>query len=146
MYNQPSLSSNYNTIIGIDWADSKHDLAIYSHNEIEQLIIPNCAKTLHQFFLDQCEQDNWQKIAVVIEKNCNLIMHILSSLSLVDVYDVHPNTAASYRETFKPSGVKTDSIDSLSILDLFMKHPEKIRKYQSSQETDFLDKYWLFRI
>ncbi len=141
MYNSPSFSSNYNTIIGIDWADQKHDLAIYSNGDVEQLIISNCPKTLHQYFLDLCEKNNWQKIAVVIEKNCNLIMHVLSSISLVDIYAIHPNTAASYRETFKPNGAKTDQIDSLSILDLFIKHPEKIQKYKPAQATDFLGQY-----
>ncbi len=68
-------------------------------------------------------------------------MHVLSSISLVDIYAIHPNTAASYRETFKPNGAKTDQIDSLSILDLFIKHPEKIQKYKPAQATDFLGQY-----
>lgn len=141
MYFSDSLSSNYNIIIGIDWADQKHDLAIFSNGEMETKEIENNPKVLHRFFLDLCEKNKWQKIAVIIEKNSNMIMHILSSIALVDVYAVHPNTAASYRDTFKPSGVKTDEIDALSLLDLFLKHPEKIRRYQTRQKTDILDLY-----
>ena len=141
MYFSEPLSSIYSVIIGIDWADQKHDLAIFSIGEVDAKEIDNNPKILHRFFLDLCEKNKWRKIAVIIEKNSNLIMHILSSITLIDVYAVHPNTAAAYRDTFRPSGVKTDKIDALSLLDLFLKHPEKIRRYQTRQKTDILDLY-----
>lgn len=141
MYFTESLSSNYNVIIGIDWADQKHDLAIFSNGETESKQISSKPKTLHNFFLDLCEKNKWQKVAVIIEKNSNMIMHILSSISRIDIYAVHPNTAASYRDTFCPSGVKTDELDALSLLDLFLKHPEKVRRYQTRQNTDTLNLY-----
>jgi transposase len=43
------------------------------------------------------------------------------------LFPVHPKTAAQYRETFCPSGAKSDPSDTASLLDLLERHREKLR-------------------
>jgi transposase len=46
------------------------------------------------------------------------------------LFPVHPTTAARYRETFCPSGAKDDPSDTASLLDLLMRHRERLRPLQ----------------
>ena len=46
------------------------------------------------------------------------------------LFPVHPTTAARYRETFAPSGAKSDPSDTDSLLDLLLRHREKLRLLQ----------------
>jgi len=141
MYSQSSQTSIYSTCVAIDWADSKHDLAIINKSELENKQISNQPTVIHQYFLNLCEDNGWNKVAVVIEKNRNLIMSVLESIPLLDIYTVHPTTSASYRNTFTPSGAKDDKKDSQSLLDLFLKHPEKVSRHQMLNETDILGQF-----
>ena len=43
------------------------------------------------------------------------------------LFPVHPTTAARYRETFAPSGAKSDPSDTDSLLDLLLRHRERLR-------------------
>ena len=42
------------------------------------------------------------------------------------LFPVHPTTAARYRETFAPSGAKSDPSDTDSLLDLLLRHRERL--------------------
>ena len=55
------------------------------------------------------------------------------------LFPVHPTTAARYRETFCTSGAKDDPSDTASLLDLLMRHPERLRPLQpDTTETRLL--------
>jgi len=52
---------------------------------------------------------------------------------------VHATTAARYRETFAPSGAKSDPSDTDSLLDLLLRHRERLRPLQpDTAETRLL--------
>ena len=68
-------------------------------------------------------------------------MHLLNSISQFDVFAVHPTTASSYARTFSPSGAKNDVSDTASLMDLFIKHPEKIRRYNVEKDSTILNFY-----
>jgi hypothetical protein len=44
------------------------------------------------------------------------------------LFPVHPTTAARYRETFCPSGAKADPSDTASLLDLLLRHRERLHQ------------------
>ena len=46
------------------------------------------------------------------------------------LFPVHPTTAARYRETFCSSGAKSDPSDTASLLDLLMRHRERLTPLQ----------------
>ena len=142
MYTQaPEKPSNYNVIIAIDWADRKHDLRIRYRDEEKAFPLINNLPKRNEFFLDLLAENQWQKIAVVIESTQSALMHLLNSISQFDVFAVHPATAASYARTFSPSGAKNDVSDTASLMDLFIKHPEKIRRYNVEKESTILNFY-----
>ena len=140
-YHTHEIPSNYHTIIAIDWADAKHDFRIRTVNEETTLTLSNNLPKLKDFFLEILEDNNWQKIAVVIENTQSSLMHLLQSISHFDIYAVHPTTASAYARTFCPSGAKNDTSDTASLMDLFCKHPEKIRLLNINKDARLLRAY-----
>ena len=55
---------------------------------------------------------------------------MLTKYAHLVLFPVHPTTAASYRETFRPSGASDDPSDTASLLDLLLRHRERLRQLQ----------------
>ena len=141
MYKQNELRSTSEIYIAIDWAEEKHAVAINVDGVIRNFEVNNDCKAIKIFFLTLKENVQCERVTVVIENNSNMIMTILDGLDYVELYVVHPTTAAAYREAFIPSGAKADPSDAASLLDLLLKHPEHVKKYQSPEKTDLLGIY-----
>ena len=64
---------------------------------------------------------------------------MLTKYAHLVLFPVHPTTAARYRETFCPSGAKADPSDTASLLDLLLRHPERLTPLQpDTTETRLL--------
>jgi hypothetical protein len=59
------------------------------------------------------------------------LVYMLSKYPHLVLFPVHPTTAARYRETFTPSGAKADPSDTASLLDLLLRHRERLRALQA---------------
>jgi transposase len=59
---------------------------------------------------------------------------MLAKYAHLVLFPVHPKTAAQYRETFCPSGAKSDPSDTASLLDLLLRHRERLPSIQPDTE------------
>ncbi len=117
--------------IGIDWADTKHDICIqpagsdtrefgriaHQPEEIEQW-----AHSMHQRF--------GGPIAVVLELSKGPIVSALQRYDFFVLFPVNPSMLAKYREAFKPSGAKDDPTDAELAVDLVLRHRERFKPLQ----------------
>jgi len=69
-------------------------------------------------------------IAVCLEQSRGALIYMLSKYAHLVLFPVHPTTAAHYRETFCTSGAKDDPNDTASLLDLLLRHRERLRQLQ----------------
>jgi transposase len=69
-------------------------------------------------------------IAVCLEQVRGALVYMLSKYAHLVLFPVHPTMAARYRETFCTSGAKDDPGDTASLLDLLMRHRERLRQLQ----------------
>ena len=69
-------------------------------------------------------------IAVCLEQARGALIYMLSKYAHLVLFPVHPTTAARYRETFCTSGAKDDPNDTASLLDLLLRHRERLRQLQ----------------
>ena len=133
MYNTRTKNpSEYQVIIAIDWADQKHDLRILKDCEEECKVISSDLLTLKNFFDTLILETVNGSIAIVIESCQSALMNLLISFTELDIYVVHPTTASKFAKTFHLSGAKSDRADTKSLLELYLKHPDKVQKVDSS--------------
>ena len=117
--------------VGIDWADTKHDVCIQSANSLrrEFAVIPHqveeideWAQSLHRRFSGP--------IAIAVELSKGPIVYALQKYDYFVIFPINPSTLAKYREAFQPSRAKDDPTDAELALDLILRHPERFEPLQ----------------
>ena len=104
----------YSVTIGIDWADSKHDVferhldgLIYQHQ------IATAPEAVGEWLAALRSRTKGGRVAVGIEMSRGPLFHTLSQHSdWIDIFPVNPQTLARYRQAFYPSRAKDDPVDS----------------------------------
>lgn len=118
--------------LGIDWADRKHFWAMRVAGEarLEQGELEHTPEALEQFFSTLAARFPGQSIAIALEQSRGALLFALAKYAHVVIYPVHPSTLDHYRKSFYPSGAKSDPGDAALILELLMKHPERLRRFE----------------
>lgn len=121
----------YVAFVGIDWADTKHDVCIQAAGSMKRefAVVPHkieeidaWAQSLHKRFPGQ--------IAIAIELSKGPIVYALQKYDYFVIFPIHPLTRAKYREAFQPSRAKDDPTDAELALDLIIRHPERFKPLQ----------------
>ncbi|MCP4378448.1 MAG: IS110 family transposase, partial [bacterium] len=118
--------NSFSAYVGIDWADSKHDICIQAaggqQREFDRILhkvdkIEQWAQSLHKRF--------GGVIAVALELSKGPIINALQKYDFFVIFPINPSTLAKYREAFKPSRAKDDPTDAELALDLLLRHPDR---------------------
>ena len=127
---------DYSVYVGIDWADSKHDVCIQPKNsdEREFAVIQHRPKTI-DVWVKNLQQQYGGPIAVAVELTKGPIVSALQKYDFIDIFPVNPASLAKYREAFQPSRAKDDPTDAELAVDMLLRHPEhfKVLKPQSTE-------------
>ena len=136
------IRSEFTAFVGIDWADTKHDICIqpsgvkerefqriaHQPNDIEQW-----AHSMHERF--------GGKIAVALELTKGPIVYALQKYDFFVLFPVNPSMLAKYRQAFTPSRAKDDPSDAELAVDLLVRHRERFKRLspQSVQMRKLLE-------
>ncbi|MGB6041659.1 MAG: IS110 family transposase [Pirellulales bacterium] len=123
--------SQCTAVIGIDWADKKHDVciqdmatgrrrAIQVRHRAEDL--DEWARSLHRRF--------GSPIAIAVELSKGPIINALQKYDFFVIFPIEPAGLASYRRTFTLSGAKDDPTDAEFALKLLLSHAEHFKPLQ----------------
>ena len=124
-------TSFYTAFIGIDWADSKHDVCIQGADgeEPEFDVIPHQVERIDEW-AQALRQRFGSPMAIAVELSKGPIVYALQKHDCFVIFPVNPSTLAKYREAFKPSRAKDDPTDAELAVDLIMRHPERFKPLQ----------------
>jgi len=123
---KPITSQQFTAYVGIDWADTKHDVCLQAPgNESREFDciahrmadIDHWAQSLYKRFKGP--------IAIALELAKGPIVYALQRYDFFVLFPINPLTLAKYREAFKPSRAKDDPTDAELALELLMRHPER---------------------
>ena len=121
----------YVAFVGIDWADTKHDVCIQGAGSLQRefAVVPHkideideWAQSLHKRFP--------RSIAIALELSKGPIVYALQKYDYFVIFPINPSTLARYREAFQPSRAKDDPTDAELALDLILRHPERFEPLQ----------------
>lgn len=113
----------------IDWADQKHfwRLVPAGSQDAEQGDLDNTPEAVEVWAMALQQRFGGRPIALCLEQSRGALVYMLVKYEHLVLFSVHPTTAARYRETFCTSGAKDDPGDTASLLDLLMRHRERLR-------------------
>ncbi len=123
--------TSFTAFIGIDWADTKHDICIQSADadEREFYVIPHQVERIDEW-AHAIRQRFGSPIAVAVELSKGPIVYALQKHDCFVIFPVNPSTLAKYREAFQPSRAKDDPTDAELAVDLILRHPERFKPLQ----------------
>jgi transposase len=125
----------------IDWANQKNfwQLVPAESQQHEQGELDNTPEAVATWAASLEQRFGGRPIAVCLEQSRGALVYMLSKYPHLVLFPIHPTTAARYRETFTPSGAKSDPNDTAALLDLLLRHRDRLRPLQpDTAETRLL--------
>ena len=69
-------------------------------------------------------------MAIVLEQARGAVIYALLSADFVRLYPVNPQSLASYRKAYAPSGAKSDPADAVLLMEMVRNSPERFRVWR----------------
>jgi len=126
----PLPPGEYAALIGLDWGDQKHALALSPrgvHAPPEELVLDHCAETLHGWLDQLGERFGHRPVAVALEASKGAVVAALLEHPWLVIYPVHPATSRRFSTAFTPSRAKDDGPDARVLLELLQCHRARLR-------------------
>jgi transposase len=129
-------SLDYALFVGVDWGDEKHalSLCVAGSNAIERLTLEQTPEALADWVNTLRSRFPNGKIAVCLEQARGALLSALLEYEHIVAYPVNPKSLARFREALYPSRTKNDTIDADLLLDLVVKHRERLRPWRPDTE------------
>lgn len=126
-----SPSSEYAAYIGIDWADRKHDISLYDceTQTVEQSVIGSQPEAIEAWVEGLRQRFHGKTIAIALEQKRGPLIYALCKYEFLVLFPVNPQTLSDYRRAFTPSRAKADPTDAFLLMELPIKHPEKLQAW-----------------
>jgi transposase len=128
--------AEFAAVVGIDWADQKHAwaLQVVGDLNVERGELDHKPETVDEWAAQLAQRFAGRPIAVALEQARGSLLFMLTKYAHLVIFPVHPATIASYRKGFRPSGAKSDPSDADLLLDLLVRHREKLRRLDPDTE------------
>lgn len=122
------MNEDYATIVGLDWADQKHDLCWRASGEskIHHKSIEQKPEKIQEWVAQMIALFPGQRIAICMEGNRGPIVNALMGYGMIDLFPVNPAAMNNYRKAFYPSRAKDDPKDARLMLDMLERHRESL--------------------
>src|SRR6516225_1764163 len=132
-------------LAAIDWADQKNfwRLLPAGSRQSESGELDNTPEAVEVWAANLQQRFGGRPIAICLEQSRGALVYMLTKYPHLVLFPVHPTTAARYRETFCPSGAKDDPSDTASLLDLLLRHRERLRQLQPETVETRLLQFWV---
>lgn len=115
--------------IALDWGSQKHAwtlLAAGSHRR-EEGVLDNTPEAVAVWAADLNRRFSGRPVAVALEQKRGSVVNLLLAYPHLVLFPVPASMSSSYRKTFVPSGAKDDPGDAAWILDLLLRHRDRLR-------------------
>jgi len=131
------MKEKYAVMVGLDWADQKHDLQWRetATGEVHRRVLPQSPEAIHEWIGALSAKYPGERIAVGLEQSRGTVVYALMGYGAVDLYPIHPGTLAEYRKAFCPSGAKDDPSDAGLLLELMELHPEALKVWHPDTQA-----------
>src|SRR5271157_5835769 len=121
--NRMQTQIKFAATIGLDWADTHHDLWLQpaDGSKPEHIILDQQPEALHQWIAQLRARFNNQPIAFAIETSRGPVLSALLGYDFITVFPINPKALSSYRDSFRVSGAKDDRSDA-RLLEQYLRH------------------------
>lgn len=122
--------------IGLDWADQKHVLSLQQAgtDQIQRLTLDHTPEALQSWIQGLRDQFKGRPVAIAVEQKRGALIYALMHVDFLHLYPVNPQTLSQVRKAFYPSGAKDDPLDADLLLEILMRHRERLHVWTPDDE------------
>lgn len=116
--------------VALDWGSRKHAWILQpaGGGKPQEGDVDNTPEAIALWAADLHRRFGGQPIAVALEQKRGSVVNLLLPYAHLVLFPVPASMSASYRKTFVPSGAKDDPSDAAWILDLLLRHRDRLRR------------------
>ena len=124
-----NANSDFAAIIGLDWADQKHDLWLRPADgaKSEHLRVEQTPEALHEWVAKLGERFGRRRVAIGIETSRGPVISALLAYDFIVFFPINPKALKDYRAAFAVSGAKDDRTDAMLLEEFVRLHRDKLR-------------------
>lgn len=128
----PELVGGFAALVGLDWADKKHDVCLLDveKGEMEFSVIKQTPECIDEWATSLRKRFGERRVGVCLEQARGALIYALMKYDFIVLFPVNPKTTKKFRDAIYPSGAKSDPADAQLHLELLMKHPERLRAWE----------------
>jgi len=125
----PELSGSLAARIGLDWADGHHDMSIQAADSkaVERRRIAHTPEALTEFLGELRRRFGGRPVGICLELSRGPLIHALLEHEFIVLFPVNPLSLSQFRKAFATSGAKDDPTDADLLLELLLKHQDRLR-------------------
>lgn len=126
------VTPDFAAFVALDWADQKHAwaLQVAGMERVQDGELENTPEAVEIWASELEQRFGGRPIAVALEQPRGAVVAVLSKYAHLVLFPVHPNSLAHYRQSFYPSGAKSDPSDAELLLELLVQHRDRLRPLQ----------------
>jgi transposase len=123
--------------VGVDWADQKHVWSLQGagSQKRESGELEHAPEAVEVWVAQLCQRFAQGPIAVALEQSRGSLVFMLSKYERLHLFPVPSTMAGNMRDALYPSGAKDDPRDADLLLDLLLKHRDKLRRLSPDTEA-----------
>jgi transposase len=135
--NTTTDQTKYAALIGLDWADQKHDvcLLVPGQTQPERLVLANTPEAITAWVQQLRQRFGGHPVAIALEKTRSGFLHTLMQYDFLVLYPLNAAAVARYRQAFATSRAKDDPTDAELLADLLAKHSGEFRHWKPDSAT-----------
>ena len=124
---------DFAAIVGIDWADKKHDICELpaGTRDYQWSVISSKPDQLHAWAMALEKRYPDQLIAVACELKKGPLIYALSQYRNLVLFPINPSSLAKYRKAFFLSGAKDDPGDAFLQTEMLEKHMDRLKPIEA---------------
>jgi hypothetical protein len=109
-----SHEAAYVALVGIDWADTKHDCCLRATGAEREAygVMGHLPEAIDQWAKALADRFPRRKIAVCLEQSKGSLIYALLKYDHLVLYPINPRMLAKFRDALAPSGKKNDPADA----------------------------------
>lgn len=126
------VTDDFAALVGIDWADKKHDVCERPMEAtiMHYTVISSKPEALHEWAMSLKKRYPNKPIAVACELKKGPLIYALSKYAHITLFTINPATVAKYRQAFTQSGAKDDPNDARIQTEILALHMDKLNVVQ----------------
>ncbi len=133
-----NTSIHYAALIGIDWADKSHAIALRdtASGNLEESTLHNDPAAIAQWVNELKDRYQGRDIAICVQLSRGALVSQLAAFDFIHLYPLNPMMSAFFRKAFTPSGAKDDPSDARRHLSILEHHIDQLKRWQPSSPID----------